>query len=467
MIDKLHLTINSRALKAVENLYSGESIIVEVEDAGLVQLQASDYRLVIFGADKTILAASEPFTASDTKWTATLNTASEAFQFYYSSVSANTSKTLGMMIVNDTTGDTLCAGTVSVTSVPFPTQISSIPNLYADNFLRQSQAVSVATGVFNELGAAKIGKVANAVENNVAVFTNTGEVKDSGLKITRRQSSEHGSSIGIGNVKGIGDHDNALAIGDNNYTEVTGDNAVAVGMNCSAAANSVTVGEESFSEEHSVVVGYASCAEMADSVIVGCDSGVVGDANRGTAIGTEASIDGGDNAVAIGYRAQIDGASNAVQLGTGTNSTAGTLQFRSFPLMNANGRIAKEAVCGQSYYGGSAQNVYTIDGLAILNTYMTRDGRQYVFDYSAMTGDDTAQFFFTYQGYPNAANIIFKTAGIDDEAEATIQECDIVGESVDWQSNKIHQLLFLALVVDNVVGPELYCLAKWVSQRPD
>ena len=110
MIDKLHLTLNNRVLKATENLYSGESIVVELEDPGLVQLTASDYNLVLFGADKSILAASEPFTASDCKWTATLNTATAEFQSYYENVSASTAKTLGMMIVNRTTGDTICAG---------------------------------------------------------------------------------------------------------------------------------------------------------------------------------------------------------------------------------------------------------------------------------------------------------------------------------------------------------------------
>ena len=132
MIDKLHLTLSSRVLKAAENLYSGESIVVEIEDPGLVQLPASDYNLVLFGADKSILAASEPFTAADCKWTATLNTATAAFQSYYENVSANSAKTLGMMIVSRTTGDTICAGTISATSVPFPSQTSSIPDLYGD-----------------------------------------------------------------------------------------------------------------------------------------------------------------------------------------------------------------------------------------------------------------------------------------------------------------------------------------------
>lgn len=52
-----------------------------------------------------------------------------------------------------------------------------------------------------------------------------------------------------------------------------------------------------------------------------------------------------DDAVAIGYNAKAQ-ASNTVQLGTGTNANENTLQFRSYQLVDANGKIPSERLPG-------------------------------------------------------------------------------------------------------------------------
>ena len=465
MIDKLHLTLNNnRVLTATENLYSGESILVELEDPGLAQLTASDFNLVLFGADKSILAASEPFTAADCKWTATLNTATAAFQSYYENVSANTAKTLGMMIVSRNSGDTVAAGTLSATSIPFPSQTSSIPDLYGDAMATMSES--------------KMDKVARAVENNLAVFDSAGGVKDIGLKIKRQvTTSEHGisyGSLGIGDVRGIAEHDNSVAVGDFDYTRIYGDNAVAVGMNCSANENSVAIGEEAGAEQHSVVIGYASCDETSDNVIVGNDSGITGDSTKGVVVGNESHIDGDSdgnggsmNSVAVGYRASVNCASNAVQLGTGTNSTPGTLQFRSFPLMDADGKLAKEVIGSRAFYANQTQNTFIIDGRSHLNfyrVYSSNNSRTYntIFDYSSMTESESDHFLVYFQGAPSRLSLSFHTAGEGDEENATIQSLDIEGEQIDWTSNDTHCVLFLVVIDDPLVPPNVFALTKFV-----
>lgn len=460
MIDKLHLTLAGRVIKAAENLYSGESIVVELEDPGLVQLQASDYNLVLFGADKTILAASQPFAASDCKWTATLDTATAPFLAYYENVSASTAKTLGMMIVSRTTGDTICAGTISATSVPFPSQTSSIPDLYGD---------AMATMAEN-----KMDKIATAVENNMAVFDAAGAVKDSGLAVKRNMTvDQHGyshGSLGIGGVRGIAEHDNSVAVGDFGYTDINGDNAVAVGMNCGAGEGGVAVGEEAGAEAESVAIGYAACTEDSNAVVIGADAGIVGGSPGGTAIGNCANVDTSPGGVALGKNASVYNAANAVQLGQGTNERPGTLQFRSFPLMDAEGKLAKEVIASRIFYGNAAQNTFNIDGRCYPNVYVVRSSSQNsphsnVFDYSSMTGDESDHFLVSYWGAPKDLDLSFHSAGEEGEDWRTIKNTDITGPAIDWTSATTHSILFLVLITDVNVPPEVFVLAKWESSH--
>ena len=472
MIDKLHLTINNRVLKAAENLYSGESIVVEIEDPGLVQLTAADYNLVLFGADKSILAASEPFTASDSKWTATLNTATAAFQAYYENVSASTAKTLGLMIVSRTTGDTICAGTISATSVPFPSQTSSIPDLYGD---------AMAT-----MAANKLDKVASAVENNMTVFDSAGGVRDSGVMIKRnvtvdQYGTSHGS-LGIGNVRGIAGHDWSLAVGDFGYTDINGDNAVAVGMNCGAAEGGVAVGEEAGAEANSVAIGHVACTEDGNAVVIGADAGIVCESVGGTAVGNAASIEASTGAVALGRNARVENVANAVQLGQGANSTPGTLQFRSFPLMDAQGKIAAQALDAnrihgalggryihcQTYEGRANDYVIPLDGLAKFNCYYVRCDGSYTgkvtFDLSTL-GDDTFDILYLHLSATNGISrtkVFFRVPSEDNEGEYydyDIRELDVYGAAIDWTSG-YGDLFAMLMINGRYCDPKLITLGK-------
>ena len=381
MIDKLHLTITGRVLKATETLYSGESVIVEIEDSGLVPLNAADYRLILFGADKSILAASQPFAANAATWTATLDTATEAFQTYYANVNASVSKTLGMMIVNDNTGDTICAGTIGAVSVPFPMQLNTIPDLYADSFIQRTEAQSLLADAVAGLNAAKMAKVAAAVEDNAAVFDSAGSVKDSGLKLVRR-SVGNGSSIGVGNVSGVADYEKVVAIGDSG--SAYGDNAVAVGMDSTVDGNGVAVGCSAHAAgQNTVAIGHRAIDEDADNcVLIGANASINLGCGGGVAIGKDAHIsadsesdhyeDGAGNSVALGRNARIFGAANAVQLGEGTNTAPGTLQFRSFPVMDADGHIAPDAVAASSIADGAVTAAKIADLVSL--TVGTRTG---------------------------------------------------------------------------------------------
>jgi hypothetical protein len=321
----------------------------------------------------------------------------------------------------------------------------------------------------------KMDKIAAAVENNMAVFDAAGGVKDVGLKIKRHTTvDEHGyshGSLGIGDVGGIAEHDNSLAIGDFDSTSVSGDNAVAVGINSSAAESGVALGEEAWTDgADSIAIGYAAGVEDAKSVAVGESAGIVGNSSGGTAIGNCANVDTSPGGVALGKNASVYNAANAVQLGQGTNERPGTLQFRSFPLMDAQGRIAKEAIASRIFYGNAAQNTFNIDGRCYPNVYVVRSSSQNsphsnVFDYSSMTGDESDHFLVSYWGAPKDLDLSFHSAGEEGEDWRTIKNTDITGPAIDWTSATTHSILFLVLITDVNVPPEVFVLAKWESSH--
>lgn len=103
------------------------------------------------------------------------------------------------------------------------------------------------------------------------------------------------------------------------------DNAIEIGSGASVdEGHGVSIGQDSYSLCDSIAIGANAKSE-------GCESIAIGKSSAAT----------DDNSLAIGRGAVSYGA-NAVQIGAGVNATAGTLQFRSWPLVDSDGKIPKE-----------------------------------------------------------------------------------------------------------------------------
>ena len=103
------------------------------------------------------------------------------------------------------------------------------------------------------------------------------------------------------------------------------DNAIEIGSGASVDdGDGVSIGQDSYSLCDSIAIGANAKGE-------GCESIAIGKSSAAT----------DDNSLAIGRGAVSYGA-NAVQIGAGVNEEIGTLQFRSWPLVDSDGKIPKE-----------------------------------------------------------------------------------------------------------------------------
>lgn len=131
---------------------------------------------------------------------------------------------------------------------------------------------------------------------------------------------------------------------------------VAIGYRTNATNHSVHIGSPAFladAEEYGV--------KSQGSVAIGLDNYVGENANYSIAVGFGAgSLAEAGTAIGLGA-AVAEGASNAVQIGAGTNSTAGTLKFRDYPLVNADGIIPNVRI-PLLYIGTPLSSNYCVSG---------------------------------------------------------------------------------------------------------
>lgn len=162
------------------------------------------------------------------------------------------------------------------------------------------------------------------------------ESKKTGALAIGGYNSTVGTNKGTNNTVLIGT--SAQAMDDNtSYPSVVigssanGKNhAVAIGRSANANNTSATyntaIGARTEADNYGVAVGYYANAYK-NAVAIG--------GGTGTNARTHAN---GDGAIAIGKQA-VAGGANTIQIGTGTNSTAGTVQIMSYPIMDATGKI--------------------------------------------------------------------------------------------------------------------------------
>lgn len=170
-----------------------------------------------------------------------------------------------------------------------------------------------------------------------------------GHTITLNNNCPDAVLIGQAPVVAIGSA-NPVAIGA--APSITGgsDNCVALGQQATCTSNStIAIGMTTTAEGQSTVVIGANAATddtMAgtnDCVVIGARADITPTTtltNGAVVIGADASAADGGGQIAIGDTA-VTSAANAIQLGTGTNSTASTVQYLTQPIANNFGIQAK------------------------------------------------------------------------------------------------------------------------------
>jgi hypothetical protein len=148
----LNLKICNRILEADGPLFSGESVNIRLAiDAG--EAVASKHKLVLFGFDKSALSESAAFSATENAnvWESTINTATNEFATYFRNIPANASKSVGAMIVNTETGDTITRGNIAVISTPFPSELTPVPKPF--EFVSEAEMQAAISACESSLSA--------------------------------------------------------------------------------------------------------------------------------------------------------------------------------------------------------------------------------------------------------------------------------------------------------------------------
>lgn len=172
------------------------------------------------------------------------------------------------------------------------------------------------------------------------------------------------ATINIGNGTTT-EASSAIAIGSGAEADATSPNAIVLGVGSDAQGanagiafgapalvrNTETVAISSATANglRSISIGASTVSDGSSTIVIG-NTAFTDNADFATenciAIGFGASIDPtpttgavSNNSIAIGTNAAVLDATNAVQIGTGTNSTASTLQFLGNTLADANGLV--------------------------------------------------------------------------------------------------------------------------------
>lgn len=125
---------------------------------------------------------------------------------------------------------------------------------------------------------------------------------------------------------------------DAGYLDTLPDGTAArsVSIALGGCADALVEGSE---RSQAIAIGWHAKAKASNAIAIGSGAEhVFENAEQGTG---DATYAGANEAVAVGYSAKAT-APKSVQLGSGVNSSAETLQFRSFRLLKANGQVPVE-----------------------------------------------------------------------------------------------------------------------------
>ena len=184
--------------------------------------------------------------------------------------------------------------------------------------------LTVATGVVQvNSGGTGATNAADALVNLTIITTN------SGVKIGPSSTTISGVAIGNSSraVSTNGtDGANGVAVGNNAYSSTNG---VTVGHNAGSVSG-VAIGNGALTAEKAIAIGRNSGAEPGIAIGDAALSYATGAVSLGDNAGTYV-----DGAIAIGINSEGDG-TNAVQIGSGTNTTAESIQFRTAGAITTN-----------------------------------------------------------------------------------------------------------------------------------
>lgn len=203
-----------------------------------------------------------------------------------------------------------------------------------------------------------------ALQNIDALPSQTGQ---SGKYLTTDGTTASWGTVQSGGIQNEATSSGALAIGGYNSTVGSSkgtNNTVLIGTSAQAKDSntsypSVVIGYGANGKNHTVAIGRAANANSTSSTYNTAVGARTDADNSSVAVGYYAksyinavAIGGGtstsartyangDSAIAIGKQAVAEG-TNTIQIGTGTNSTAGTVQIMSYPLLDATGKIVAD-----------------------------------------------------------------------------------------------------------------------------
>ncbi len=196
-------------------------------------------------------------------------------------------------------------------------------------------AVSNAQSTANSYTDSKIEVVNKALDGkqpsgdyalNSDIPTKVSELENDSGFITSVPVASVNGATGDVTLADLGLNNDKVQIGSG--ATASGSEGIAIGRNASATMPS------------SLAVGLVATGTGERSVALG--HGAEASALYSTAVGNNARARGQSN-TAIGSGATVDStARNAVQIGSGTNSTDNTLQFRSYQLLDVNGKIPND-----------------------------------------------------------------------------------------------------------------------------
>ena len=243
---------------------------------------------------------------------------------------------------------------LSTLSDPYYASNFTIGNAAANGTNSLAMGLGIATG--NEsIAIGNTGTVATGI-GSIAVGDNTDVtatgLANVGIGTNVEITGSSGFSVAIGNTATIdgasatvvignnsgSDSSSAIAIGSNTTTDDSSPNAIGLGTGATItqAARSIVIGNSAlvdgtggFTEQ--IVIGDMANASLGARIICIGES-ATGSATEGIAIGAQTDVQN-LRGVALGTLA-VSAGDNAIQLGAGTNSTNGTLQFRTFPICN-------------------------------------------------------------------------------------------------------------------------------------
>ena len=196
--------------------------------------------------------------------------------------------------------------------------------------IRGSWSVAVGRGAVAAQNSVAYGYGANASVRYSAAFGSNATV-----------TSEYSVAVGEA-AKGQGQHSSAIgykarantsSVSIGSYSVANGQYDVAIGRSASINSSSIS---------YAIAVGYSSYAQGNSSIAIGASAGVNNNATDSIAIGNSVRANG-QRSVAIGKQAIVI-QSESVQLGQGTNTKYGSLQFRSWQVIDGDGQIPLERI---------------------------------------------------------------------------------------------------------------------------